>query len=263
MDTCSHQGELTPAQLNFAQSKPPSKELPHSRTRTRGKLARKVAERRRITPSANTADRFLNAAEQLFAEHGYRGTSVRSIASKAKVNLGALHYYWGSKWELYRAVVTRRLRPMNEERLRRFSEIEQAADGTIPDLRAVLTAFVAPAIHMDTYDPAVAEITRALYHRMNEDPATENRDLTEEVYGEVSRRFIALLRRCCTHLPADEFFWRVQTAYGVVRFSRAGSPWLARISGGEFRGDDLDQGIRYIVQALHAGLTAPAVKSNP
>jgi AcrR family transcriptional regulator len=218
------------------------------------------ARRKKAQPAIagrTTADRFLDSAEQLFARHGYRGTSVRSIAAGAGVNLGALHYYWGSKWALYRAVIARRLRPMNDERLRRFAEIEATTEGAIPDLRAVLTAFVAPVIQMDSFDPSVAEITRALYHRLNEDPAAGMQQLTEEIYRDVSRRFIALVRRCCGHLGAEEFFWRVQTAYGVVRFARAGAPWLVFISDGEFKGDDLDEGIRHIVEALHAGLLAP------
>ena len=39
-------------------------------------------------------------AEKLFAANGYNGTSVRDIASKAKVNVSMISYYFGSKENL-------------------------------------------------------------------------------------------------------------------------------------------------------------------
>ena len=45
------------------------------------------------------------AAEQLFAGLGYEGTAVRDIAKKAGVNGAMIHYYFGSKEKLYRAIL--------------------------------------------------------------------------------------------------------------------------------------------------------------
>ena len=58
---------------------------------------------------AKTRERILRAAERLFAEHGYDGVSVRSIAAAAKVQLALLSYYFQSKLGLYRAVFQRRI----------------------------------------------------------------------------------------------------------------------------------------------------------
>lgn len=209
--------------------------------------------------SLRTADRFLDTAERLFAELGYQGASIRAIANEAGVNLGALHYYWGSKTALYKAVIARRLGPMNQERLRRFEECERAAQGQGPNLREILAAFVGPAMHMGDADPEVADITRRLYHRMVSDPSPDAQELAEEVYREVSERFIGLLRPACAHLADDEFYWRIQAAYGVVRFSQAGMPWMVLLSGGAFQGQDVDEGVRHIVEALYAGLMAPSI----
>ena len=46
----------------------------------------------------------LLVAEELFALHGFDGTSVRDIAEKAGVNLAMISYYFQSKensWKLY------------------------------------------------------------------------------------------------------------------------------------------------------------------
>ena len=44
-----------------------------------------------------TVDKILDAAEKLFAEHGFTETSLRAITSKAGVNLAAVNYHFGSK----------------------------------------------------------------------------------------------------------------------------------------------------------------------
>lgn len=47
----------------------------------------------------------LGAAQALFAQNGFAGTSTRSIAEGAGVNLAMIHYYFGNKEQLYRRVV--------------------------------------------------------------------------------------------------------------------------------------------------------------
>lgn len=52
-----------------------------------------------------TRGRILDAASQLFAQHGYEGASVRQIASAAGVSLGMIRHYFGSKDGLYDACI--------------------------------------------------------------------------------------------------------------------------------------------------------------
>ena len=52
-----------------------------------------------------TRGRILDAASQLFAQHGYEGASVRQIASAAGVSLGMIRHYSGSKDGLYDACI--------------------------------------------------------------------------------------------------------------------------------------------------------------
>lgn len=54
-----------------------------------------------------TKDSLLNAAEQVFAEAGFDGASVRAITGRARANLGAVTYHFGSKAALFEAVVER------------------------------------------------------------------------------------------------------------------------------------------------------------
>jgi AcrR family transcriptional regulator len=51
----------------------------------------------------------LAKAEELFAQNGYDGTTVRDIAQAANVNLAMISYYFGSKEKLIEYLFTERL----------------------------------------------------------------------------------------------------------------------------------------------------------
>ena len=68
-------------------------------------------------PSEVTRERILKAAERLFAERGYDGTSIRAIVAKARVNQAAINYHFDGKDGLYREVLRVAFRAMTEEQL--------------------------------------------------------------------------------------------------------------------------------------------------
>jgi AcrR family transcriptional regulator len=51
--------------------------------------------------AAATRNRLLEAARHQFLQHGYRGTSLRSIAAQAGVDVMLIRRYFGSKQELF------------------------------------------------------------------------------------------------------------------------------------------------------------------
>lgn len=61
----------------------------------------------------DTRDRLLRAAAMAFAEHGYDGASTRDICAAAGANLAAIHYHFGDKQALYRAVLDEPLRQLD------------------------------------------------------------------------------------------------------------------------------------------------------
>jgi len=54
---------------------------------------------------ADKREHILVAAEDLFAEKGFDGTSVRDIAQQAGVNLAMISYYFGSKEKLLESLI--------------------------------------------------------------------------------------------------------------------------------------------------------------
>lgn len=59
-----------------------------------------------------TAERILDAAEELFAERGFAGTSLRDIATAVGIRIPSLYNHFESKEAIYGAVLERDLRPV-------------------------------------------------------------------------------------------------------------------------------------------------------
>lgn len=69
--------------------------------------ARRKRGRERVYDAQSTRETILSAAETLFAERGFEGTSVDAIASQAGYNKSLLFQYFGDKLGLYSQVLKR------------------------------------------------------------------------------------------------------------------------------------------------------------
>lgn len=58
-----------------------------------------------VASEAGTKARLLQAARQVFAEHGLEKATIREICSLARANVAAVNYHFGSKEKLYAAVL--------------------------------------------------------------------------------------------------------------------------------------------------------------
>lgn len=76
--------------------------------------ARRKRGRERVYDAQRTREAILGAAETLFAERGFDGTSVDAIASQAGYNKSLLFQYFGDKLGLYSEVLKRSDREMGE-----------------------------------------------------------------------------------------------------------------------------------------------------
>jgi len=102
---------------------------------------------------AETRERLLDAAEELFAERGYHASSVRDITGAAGSNVAAVNYHFGGKAELYRAIFLRRLAALRERRGRAIDEaIRSGGDDLERLLRGFAFAYLEPLV-----DGAVAK----------------------------------------------------------------------------------------------------------
>src|SRR5260221_7712992 len=103
---------------------------------------------RAIKPPNETRTRILDAAEELFMQHGFEGTSMRLLTAKAEANLAAVNYHFGSKDALIEAVFRRRLDPMNSGRIAELDRLEKDAGGKPLSPQQIIGAFVGASLRL-------------------------------------------------------------------------------------------------------------------
>ena len=205
----------------------------------------------------DTRTRILDAAERLFAETGIAATSLRGVIREAGVNIAAIHYHFRSRENLIRAVMARRLAPLNAERLRRLDAVEAAAGrGPLP-LERVIEALVAPLFRLvPDAGPAGAAFMRLMGRTLTESSRFLDR-LVVEQFGEIIRRFTAAFRRALPGLPPRAFHYRIHFLVGAMVYAILETRNLRAMSGGACDPEDPEQVIAHLVPFLAAGLRAP------
>ena len=93
-----------------------------------------TTEPTRVRDPAGTRRLVLDAAERLFAERGFAGTSIRDIAQASGVSHPLIQHHFATKEGLYRSV----LRRCADEYGERFPEAKSEVDRPV-DLRAEMT----------------------------------------------------------------------------------------------------------------------------
>jgi AcrR family transcriptional regulator len=210
-----------------------------------------------------TKERILDAAETLFMEHGFEATSLRAITTAADVNLAAVNYHFGSKEELFQAVLTRRLDPMNQERLALLTRLEATAAPHPLSCEKILLALFVPALRL-ARDPARGgKNFLRLLGRAYADPAPFIRQFLSEQYAVMIARFKAAFVRALPHLPKKELSWRLHFIMGALSYTLAGTDVLKLIAELNPRETDNDEILlRRLAPFLLAGLQAPLPDLN-
>jgi AcrR family transcriptional regulator len=226
-----------------------------ARTRTAALKARIQA------PAAGeiTHTRFLVSAERLFCVYGYEGTKIRAIAKLSNANLGMLSHYWGSKRALFREVFDRRLRPLHDERMRRFRLIEKAHKAGKPiNLIDVLRAQIEPAFLLPTQSREDANALRVLLGRALTDPSEEVITVMAEIFSESGDVFFDLLKKAAPNVNPTEFYWRANCVVGAFTFAESFSDRLTQFLDEDLSDPDWAAAANYVVRFLAAGMRAPA-----
>jgi AcrR family transcriptional regulator len=211
--------------------------------------------------SADTKTRILDAAEALFTEHGFEATSLRQLTSAAGVNLAAVNYHFGSKEELFQAVLTRRLDPMNQERMELLEALEGEAGGKPPSCEKVIFTMLIPALRLARDEKRGGKNFLRVLGRAYADPAPFVRHFLHAQYAEMIGRYKEAFLRALPHLSKQELTWRLHFVMGALSYTLAGtdSHKLFQQMGGT---EDDELLLQRLAPFLVAGLKAPPMADS-
>src|SRR5689334_13832247 len=219
--------------------------------------ARKAAP---LDTSPDTKTRILDVAEGLFMEHGFEATSLRQLTSAAGVNLAAVNYHFGSKEELFQSVLTRRLDPMNQERIELLERLERESGGKPISVERILSSMLIPALRLARDERRGGKNFLRLLGRAYADPAPFIRHFLSAQYAEMISRYKEAFHRALPHLSRQELTWRLHFVMGALSYTLAATDALklfTQVTAVEKDNDELL--IQRLAPFLVAGLKAPAL----
>lgn len=166
-----------------------------------------------------TKEKILNAAEQIFAEMGFDGTSVRAITQKANVNVSLVNYHFRDKDTLFKKIVNRRAQQIYKE-IR--AEIENFKKSIKPDnagnvlrTKDLLTIILKTVMKPDEHDQ-----TRRCFVWYVSGDLSAHHFFTSKTCLSGSSILLSFLykefRQTLQHLPEDTVVWRFQFMLGAL-----------------------------------------------
>jgi AcrR family transcriptional regulator len=212
--------------------------------------------------SADTKTRILDAGERLFVEHGFEATSLRSLTAAAGVNLAAVHYHFGSKEELFQAVLTRRLDPMNQERIDLLQKVERDAAGRPLSCEKILFAMLIPALRLARDEKRGGKNFLRLVGRAYADPAPFIRHFLSAQYAGMIGRYKEAFLKALPHLSRQELTWRLHFVMGALSYTLAGTDALKLFAEATATTNNDELLLQRLAPFLVAGLKAPAAAES-
>lgn len=196
-----------------------------------------VRGRRRKGAGPDLRAAILDSAEQLFAAHGFYGVTTRQVAAEAGVDAALIHYYFGTKRELFDAVFARRAEILNAVRLLALREYEVASAGKLTAL-GVVEAFIGPMIDMSLTGEAGWKNYFRLVALVNNTPAWGGETM-HRFFDPMVQEFIEALKRALPEADLRDLYWGYQFLTGSMMLALSETGRIDQLSEGLCRSTDL------------------------
>ncbi|NOF25305.1 TetR/AcrR family transcriptional regulator [Vibrio cholerae] len=203
---------------------------------------------------SSTKEKILDVAEGLFAEYGFNDTSLRTITSKAGVNLASVNYHFGDKKTLVRAVLNRYLEAFMPEMKQSLERLNERDDY---DMAEVFEALRAPLRSLSELRPNGTSRFMLLIGRGYTDVQGHLRWFITNRYNDVLTLFTDSVLKATPNLTRETLFWRLHFTLGTCVFTMASSQALAEIAENDF-GSKVDPKsvVDQLIPYLAAGVAA-------
>jgi len=198
-----------------------------------------------------TRERLLDTAERLFAHQGFDGVGMRELAARARVNLGAATYHFGSKEKLYIETFLRRFRPVAAARLEMLRQHQAAAGGRPLPVPVIVECMLrAPLMTARDHPHFPPLMARNLVM-----PPPCLADVLEQEFWPSLEPFLDALGQALPALPRRALMMRTMLLGGslLMLASQLGGIRAQARAGEDF----LEPALRDLVRFAAAGLQAP------
>ena len=216
--------------------------------------ARSVGRRPKTEGGSGTAPAILDTAEKLFSIHGFHGVTVRALAVECGVDSALVHYYFGTKQELFDAVFARRAALINQDRLDAMTRYEEEY-GDDMTVEGVASAFLMPLLDRARHTDPAWKNYFALLGLVNSSRGWGADTMTSH-FDPVVRRFIGLLQRVLPQAATEDLYFSYHFLTGALCLTLSDTGRLDRLSEGGARSSDIEAIAPRMIAYAAAGFRA-------
>ncbi len=223
----------------------------------------KTKQKSSASSSQETHDRIIDAAEILFADHGFRSVSLRQITKEAGANIAAVNYHFGSRESLVFEVLTRVIGPINEQRLLLLSEAENVHGSEPVPIEEILDALYRPVVSQLADSEVEPSVLLKLAGRCLSEPQEQFPETMLKIFAEIVKRFDKAIAKSLPHLNEIDIFWRLHFSVGTLLYAITHADRLALFSRGKIATVDPEETLSRLIDFTAAGMKAEASQKTP
>ena len=199
-------------------------------------------------------ERILDAAEQLFAEFGYHGVTLKDVAARVGVSSTLIHYHFSGKESLFEAVWSRKA-PISArnrlEAMRRYAA-EVGPDVTV---EGALHAWIDTDLDLQIQEPEQWVAFGKITAQANSAAGWGAEKMTN-YFNPVVLALIDLLKKAMPGCDEETIFWGYHFVSGAMTHNWARSRRLDELSHGLCTSDDFVSIKRHMAKFMAAGFQA-------
>jgi AcrR family transcriptional regulator len=199
-------------------------------------------------------ERILDAAEQLFAELGYHGVTLKDVAARIGVSSTLIHYHFNGKESLYEAVWARRapISALNRlEAMRRYAETV----GDNVTVEGALHAWIDTDLNVQIHDTDQWLAFGKISAQANSAAGWGAEKMTK-YFNPVVLALIDLLKKAMPDCDERTIFWGYHFVSGAMTHNMARTGRLDALSHGLCSSDDFESIRLHMATFMAAGFKA-------
>lgn len=205
-----------------------------------------------IKDSVPKRERILDAAEELFAEHGYDGVTLRRIATSAGVDVALANYHFGKKLDLFQAVFNRRAELLNDARREALHTCQAASGKKGPSVEQIIEAFLRPLeLAQETGDEGWRHYL-ALIAYINNSPYWGPR-MMSALFDSLVQEFIQALKKALPKASEADIYWCYHNLSGALTLTLANTGRIDKLSRGHCHSADFQAAYDHMIPFTAAG----------
>ncbi len=186
----------------------------------------------------STRERMLDAAEALFAEQGYHGTSLREVAQALEVRIALVTYHFGTKDLLFDKVVERRASYMAHQRILALDNARGRAGNAPIPIEELVAGYVWPFVERSSAGGKNWRNYSMLVSRHANSP--EWAKVISVHYDAVARQYLTEFERSLPSVPREDVFHAFSAMVGVMVAIVAESGRVENLSFGKVQSSNVE-----------------------